>query len=258
MSAAPESSVNPFVLRVYNDGHKGATAFFRNRPFLETLFATPPLSTKDAVTIFVHACSIGAEPYSLALWWLHKVKPLRPGMSIEIVATDIDPEFLQFALEGRYPLSILDGMTDEERSWFQVDGESVIVPDEAHALVRFILPMNFVDTVPMEEFDVVLIMNALTYVSAQEQEETISHAAGYAREVLCMTAFHPDSIARDIARIGFSPLMLNHRQIHEAWVERLSEEPVASDHPDYSWKLPPYDDTCPDFAARYGVIFVRA
>lgn len=140
----------------------------------------------------------------------------------------------------------------------QVEGESASVPDEAHGLVRFIPPMNFVSDVPIEKFDVVLIMNALTHVSSQEQQETISHAAGYARELLCLTAFHPDSIEQDVARIGFSPLMHNHRQIHEAWVERLSGEPVARDHPDYSWKLPPYDDTRADYASRYGVIFVRA
>lgn len=117
MSAPPESSVTPSVLRVYNDGHKGATAFFRNRPFLETLSRRRhcPLSTQDKVTIFVHACSIGAEPYSFALWWLHRVKPGRPNMLIEIVATDIDPEFLEFAVQGCYPQTILEGMTDEER-----------------------------------------------------------------------------------------------------------------------------------------------
>jgi chemotaxis methyl-accepting protein methylase len=257
MSALPEPSAAPFMLRVYNDGHKGATAFFRNRPFLETLFSAPALATKNKIRIFVHACSIGAEPYSLALWWLHKVQPLRAGTSLEIVATDIDLEFLRFAALGHYPKEILEGMTTEEQSWFLLEGETVSVPHEAHAMVRFLAPMNFVNAGPAEEFDVVLIMNALTYVSPQEQTQVISSAAAYARDLLCMTAFHPDSIERDISGIGFSPLMLNHREIHEAWVERLGAERVPADHPDYSWKLPPYDDAYPDYASRFGVIFAR-
>jgi hypothetical protein len=258
MSAPPDTGTPPFMLRVYNDGHKGATAFFRNRPFLDTLFAHPALLKEDKLTVFVHACSIGAEPYSLALWWLHRVKPLHPGMTLEIVATDIDPEFLQFACQGCYPLDVLDGMTQEERSWFQIGEQSVVVPDEAHALVRFVSPMNFVDTVPAEQFDVVLIMNALTYVTPAEQAEAILQAGRYARALLCLTAFHPDSIARDIAGIGFVPWMPHQREIHDAWLERLSGDPVAPDDPDYSWKLPPYDTLRDDYAARYGVIFARA
>lgn len=258
MHKAPERSATPFMLRVYNDGHKGATAFFRNRPFLQTLFDSPALAHKQHISIFVHACSIGAEPYSLALWWLHQVKPLRPDTTLEIVATDIDMEFLQFALHGRYPAEILDGMTEEERAWFQVDGDSVLVPDDAYSLVRFITPMDFVSMGPAEQFDVVLIMNALTYVSPEEQATAIANAAGYARDVLCLTAFHPDSIRQDIERCGFFPLMHRHREIHEAWVERLSTEAVAPDDPDYSWKLPPYDDSREDYAARFGVIFTRS
>ena len=51
--------------------------------------------------------------------------------------------------------------------------------------------------------------------------------------------------------------MLNHQEIHEAWVERLVAEPVAADDPDYSWKLPPYRTEHPDYASRFGVIFVK-
>jgi chemotaxis methyl-accepting protein methylase len=252
-----EETAAAVMLRVYNDGHKGATAFFRNRPFLQTLFSEPTLSGKTHITIFVHACSIGAEPYSLALWWLRHILPTRPGATLDIVATDIDPEFLEVARHACYPEQILDGMTEQERSWFKKEGDAVMVPDEARALVRFVEPANFVSATLAEEVDVVLIMNALTYVTAQDQATALVHAAGYARHLLCLTAFHPDSIAEDAARIGFVPSMRNHQEIHDAWLERISDETVPPGHPDYSWRLPPYDTSHPDYAARFGVIFRR-
>jgi hypothetical protein len=253
----PDQNTAPVMLRAYNDGHKGATAFFRNRPFLETLFGALDLARKDRVRIFVHACSIGAEPYSLALWWLHQVQPAHPGVTLEIVATDIDPEFLHVAQQGCYPEQILSGMTEQERGWFLRDGEAVVVPDAARALVRFVTPMNFVTDGPAEQFDVVLIMNALTYVTEQEQGTALFNAARYARRMLCITAFHPDSIRDDMERIGFSPCPINHREIHEAWVERLFTEAVEPGHPDYSWRLPPYDISRVDYGYRFGVIFHR-
>lgn len=248
----------PVMLRVYNDGHKGATAFFRNRPFLQTLFSEPALSNKSHITMLVHACSIGAEPYSLALWWLRHIQPTRPGATLEIVATDIDPEFLQVARHACYPRQILDGMTEQERGWFITEGDAVLVPDDARELVRFVEPANFVSARFAEEFDVVLIMNALTYTTAQEQAAALANAAGYARHLLCLTAFHPESIGQDMARIGFVPSMRNHQEIHEAWVERISDDIVPVGHPDYSWRLPPYDTGRPDYASRFGVIFRRA
>lgn len=73
--------------------------------------------------------------------------------------------------------------------------------------------------------------------------------------MLCITAFHPDSIACDIEAVGFVPVMKNHRGIHDAWVGRLTAEPVAPGYADYSWKLLPYDDERVDHESRFGVIF---
>ena len=100
-------------------------------------------------------------------------------------------------------------------------------------------------------------MNALTYGSAAEQSMAFDRWAGYTRHVLAATAFHPDSILDDLVRSGFVPCMENHRQIHEAWGDRLVKAPVAPDSPDYSWRLPPYDTSISDHDYRYGSIFLR-
>jgi len=248
----------PIMIRAYNDGHKGATAFFRNRPFLATFFSALKPVCKGRIRILVHASSVGAEPYSLALWWLHRIRSGWPGkVEIDIAATDIDSGFLAFAQQASYPETLLAGMSVEEQSWFEKRDEKLIVPAEARGLVRFLAPMSFVDGDPGEVFDAVLVMNALTYVSAADQALALNQWAGYTRHVLATTAFYPDSIMSDLVRSGFVPCMENHRQIHEAWGDRLAKEPVPPDSPEYSWRLPPYDTPAADYAYRYGTVFLR-
>ena len=252
------NTVEPTMIRVYNGEHKGATAFFRNRPFLDALFSTLHRGAKRPIKILVHACSVGAEPYSLALWWLHRMLPLYGcSAGIDIAATDVDPEFLGFARRGIFPAGVLTGMTSEEQDWFVRDGEEICIPPAASQLVRFLEPMSFVDGNPGEQFDAVLVMNALTYVTVEEQARTISRLADYTRQVLALTAFHPDSIRDDLVRSGFVPCMESHREIHDHWGDRLSKHPVLPGSPDYSWRLPPYDDTLADYAYRYGALFVK-
>lgn len=247
----------PMMIRVYNGEHKGATAFFRNRPFLDAFFSALGQRCERRAKILVHASSVGAEPYSLALWWLHRILPQWKGIAeLDIAATDVDPGFLAFARQGVYPGALLTGMSNEEQSWFAKDGDKIFVPSEARRLVRFLEPMSFVDGNPGEEFDAVLVMNALTYVSPHDQATTLEMLASYTRHLMGVTAFHPDSIRTDLIRSGFEPYEESHREIHEAWGDRLAKGPVSPNSPDYSWRLPPYDDLVVDYLYRFGSLFV--
>jgi hypothetical protein len=245
--------MKPVMLRVYDDGKKGATAFFRNRPFLHTLMEALGQLQRPKVRIFVHAASVGAEPYSLALTHLHR----NPGeFELQIVASDASTGFIEMARAGRYPVQLMPGLTDEERSWFEQSPGELRVPDAAKAMVRFLPPMNFVHDRPEGQFDAVLIMNALTYVSAAEQCAAIALAAEHTN-LLALTAFHPDSIRADLEPAGFTPVMTNHAAIHQAWGDRLTTLPIDPASPEYSWRLPPYSTDHPDFAYRFGSIFQR-
>jgi hypothetical protein len=245
--------MNPVMLRVYDEGKKGATAFFRNRPFLDTLLEALRQLQRPQVRIFVHAASVGAEPYSLALRHLHRTPRT---FELQIVASDASSGFVEIARAGRYPTQLLPGLTDEEQSWFEQFPDELLVPDAAKALVQFIPPMNFVHDRPAGQFDAVLIMNALTYVSAAEQRAAIALAAEYTN-ILALTAFHPDSIRTDLEPAGFTPVMTNHAAIHQAWGDRLTTQPIDPASPEYSWRLPPYSTDHPDFAYRFGSIFQR-
>jgi chemotaxis methyl-accepting protein methylase len=47
-------------------------------------------------------CASGEEPYSLSILWREKILPLFPDASMEIIATDADPDMIGRAREGCY------------------------------------------------------------------------------------------------------------------------------------------------------------
>jgi hypothetical protein len=206
--------------------------------------------------VFFHSCSIGAEPYSLALWYLHRAG----GAPLPVVeASDIEETFLDVARTGVYPRAILDGMSAEEQGWFEpVDDEFVRVPEAARALVRFHPAQSFLQPLPGGPYDVVLAMNSLTYVSPKEQSEAIALMADGARHLLGLSAFHPDSIKDDILRVGFAPVDERRREIHEAWKGRRVVAVPARGTPEYSWQLPPFEHPVEDREYRFSSLFARA
>lgn len=247
--------INPVVLRVYNEDRKGATAFFRNRPFLNTFTDLLHRLPGDECSLLIHACSIGAEPYSLAFWWMNRFG--KSGKRLKIYASDIDNSFLDYAKQGIYPLDILAGMSAEEQSWFKHSVSSVSVPDDIKALVTFMPAMSFNDGVQAKQFDAGMIMNALTYVNPSLQAQAIKHLSANVRHLIALTAFHPDSIKQDIENIGFTPHPDNIEQIHNGWGNRVSNNIIHPTSAEYSWRLPPYDINIPDYQYRLCSIFKR-
>jgi chemotaxis methyl-accepting protein methylase len=246
--------MEPVMLRVYNGANKGATAFFRNRPLLSTLMQELAALEQPRVSVLVHASSIGAEPYSLALWHLaHSAS----SFELAIHATDIDAQFLAMAQKGEYPADLSRGLTAVEKSWFESHGNVLRVPAAARSMVNFLPPMNFVRQRPEGHYDAVLIMNALTYVTPAEQRLAIAGAAQSSRSLLALTAFHPDSIRADIEAVNFEPVMASHQLIHESWGDRLTDNPIDPGSQEYSWRLPRYDGSRVDAAWRFGALFRR-
>lgn len=249
------TSAEPIMIRVYNDGHKGATAFFRNRAFLDRFVSLLDRMPEGEVRVLVHASSVGAEPYSLALWWLHRIGARK---ALKIFSTDLDAGFLQVAQAAVYPAEILDGMSSEEQGWFESCDGGVRVAAGARSMVTFLPAMSFVDGNPGGAFDAVLIMNALTYVTPQQQGQAIANIASYTKHLMALTAFHPDNIRQDIERVGFVPDGDALECIHAAWGDRLSAQAISPDSPDYAWRLPPFDAEHPDAAYRFCSIFLRS
>lgn len=98
------------------------TEFFRNKELFEKFeeILTTDLSKKfDSIAIWSAACSIGAEPYSLAMIVDRNALPLKR----QILATDIDETILKKAQKGQFkrdelknvsPLDLRDYFTETD------------------------------------------------------------------------------------------------------------------------------------------------
>jgi chemotaxis methyl-accepting protein methylase len=242
MRLAAEARDDKTMLRAYSGEQKGATAFFRNRPLLHTLTHLLKAWAPDPprkLRILFHSASIGAEPYSFAVWF--RMHGLGRQFALEISATDINAEFLDFARSARYPVTVLETMTAEEKAYFEPAGENEVAPvEEIRRMVGFLPAMSFLDPLA-GAFDVVLVLNALTYVSESEQGLAIQRIADYNTRYLVLTAFHPDTIQGDLRQQRYLPVTDNIEAIHNGWHERIQPEPAATrGTAEYSWVLPPF------------------
>ena len=251
MTAQP--SINPLMLRVYKDDKKGATAFFRNRVFLDFVLNLVADSAKGrAAEVLFHACSIGAEPYSFAAASIEK------SIDVMIDATDIEPEFVKAAKQGVYPAQIVGYMRPDEKKWF-----AAITPNEVQIDEKVKARVNFLDACSLTEpvakkYDAVFAMNVLTYLSPEAQTKAIATMAQSANRYLCITAFHPDQIKADIEAAGLKPVLINQEQIHNSWGDRIRPNGAQRGTPEYSWVCPPYNTDFDDYAWRYCAIFEKA
>lgn len=238
------------MLRVYKGDKKGATAFFRNRVFLETVIGLLR-AVGDAPGVLFHACSIGAEPYSFA------AAAQAAGLDVAIDATDIEPDFIKAAQTAVYPARITERMTDGEKRWFDPAGQGqVALSVLVREAVRFLPARSLAD--PLEDtYDAVFAMNVLTYLTPSAQTSAIATMAKSAKTYLCLTAFHPDTIKADIEAAGFEPVMENQAEIHNAWGDRVRAGGAQPGTPEYSWVVPPYNTDRDDYEWRYGAIFRR-
>jgi chemotaxis methyl-accepting protein methylase len=200
-------------LWVCSDTSHGHTAFFRNRPLLQTLFAQLERAEQATFDVLFHACSIGAEVYSFAI-----AARLLSSKTFRLFATDENAEFLEHAKNGVYPVEVLEGLSAQESSFFtRVDAHEVQVALQCRNEVQFLAPESFVQFQSTNTYDVVFLLNALVYVDASAQSQAIKNIATYNTGFLLTTAFHMETIKTDLDRCGYMPVTNNLEAIHDAW-----------------------------------------
>jgi hypothetical protein len=227
------------MLRIYDGQFKGATAFFRNRPLLNTLIPLLAKFETPKLRILFHAASIGAELYSFMVYW--HLQNLDKKMELEVFATDISPAFLAYAKKAVYPKEIIESMTSEERAFFiATPDDTVTLQESLLRLVTFLPPQSFVER-PPEHYDIIFCLNALTYVSEQQQAVAIDNMASACSHYLLLNCFHPDTIIADLQRNGLHPVTNHIETIHNCWSERINNEfkPLRGT-PEYSWVIPSF------------------
>jgi chemotaxis protein methyltransferase CheR len=134
------------------------------------------------IRLWSAGCSSGEEPYSLALTLLNAM-PDAGERDILILASDIDPDMLARAQDGRYPIERLGDIPTRLRSrQISVDSaygtQQFSFSDTVRNLIRF-RHLNLLKEWPIRgQFDVIFCRNVMIYFDQPTQEDIWTRFCG--------------------------------------------------------------------------------
>ncbi len=185
--------------------------FFRDKERFDELErrVLPGLAASgQAVRVWSAGCSIGAEPYSLAII----LRELAPGRQHSIVATDIDETILQRARGGgSYSAADIRGTSAERRArWFTEGDDGLFsVQPGIREMVTFQKQDLLRDPFPRGPFDLVVCRNVVIYFTEEAKEKIYRGFVGTLRlgGVLFVggteAIMHPQELGLEVVAPGF-------------------------------------------------------
>ncbi len=151
------------------------TSFFRESHHFQVLtdFVQNRSASGKKIRIWCAASSTGEEPYSIAMTLVEAFGRYDPPA--EIVASDIDSNVLREASAGIYPLTRIEGLTNEQKKQFFLRGKGsnagkARVVEPLRRLIEF-KKINLLDeTWPLNgPFDVIFCRNVMIYFDKPTQ-----------------------------------------------------------------------------------------
>ena len=158
----------------------GVTTFFRDAGAFEAVqrIVLPRLfkgkGANDTVRVWVPGCATGEEAYSLAMLLREHMDGLDIiAPRVQVFATDIDEPAIGTARAGRYPATLLDGLSPERRErFFSRQENSYVVTKEIRDLCTF-SAHSLVRDPPFSRMNLVSCRNLLIYLDADLQAVVI-------------------------------------------------------------------------------------
>lgn len=146
------------------------TEFFRNPEIFDDLkekLKTELLINNKSLKIWSAACSIGAEPYSIAII----LDNLNPYIKHNIIATDIDSTILEKAKNGQYSYSDIKNVEKEKLDkYFKVFGDKYVIDNKIKNMVTFkkhdLILENY-----EKDFDLIVCRNVVIYFNQDIKNE---------------------------------------------------------------------------------------
>ena len=145
------------------------TEFFRNPEIFNELSkkVSSELSYNSGLKVWSAACSIGAEPYSLAMI----MDNLGPNANHKIVATDIDSTILQKAKSGEYVYSEIKNVSKQFLDrYFIVKEDKYCVNSHIKKMVEFKKHDLILDNYE-SNFDLIVCRNVVIYFNQDVKEK---------------------------------------------------------------------------------------
>ena len=182
-------TIDGYVARLRDDGQEvttlfrdlliNVTTFFRDPDAFASLAAhvIPKLfegrGADGTVRLWIPGCATGEEVFSIAILLREHMATLSTASRVQLFATDIDETALAVARAARYPLALLENVSEERRArFFQLDGRSCIVAKDVRDLCVFSPHSVFRDP-PFSRIDLISCRNLLIYFGADIQNNVL-------------------------------------------------------------------------------------
>jgi two-component system CheB/CheR fusion protein len=167
------------VNTLFRDLLIGVTNFFRDVKAFEALeeLVMPRLfkgkGPSDTIRVWVPGCATGEEVYSLAILLREQAEQSRSRVKVQIFATDIDEAALSVARSGRYPDTLLQGVSKQRlERFFTSEGTSYVINKPIRDLCVF-SSHSVVRDPPFSRMDMISCRNLLIYLNSELQNHVI-------------------------------------------------------------------------------------
>jgi two-component system CheB/CheR fusion protein len=167
------------VNTLFRDLLIGVTNFFRDTKAFEALeqVVMPRLfegkGASDTIRVWVPGCATGEEVYSLAIMLREQAEQSRSRVKVQIFATDIDEAALGVARAGRYPDTLLQGVSKERlERFFTSEGTSYVINKPIRDMCVF-SSHSVVRDPPFSRMDLISCRNLLIYLNSELQGHVI-------------------------------------------------------------------------------------
>lgn len=169
----------PEVDTLFKDMLIGVTNFFRDPEafkFLEEKAIPDMLKTRSPGTqirIWTVGCSTGEEAYSTAILLSEVMDKLKEHFDIQVFATDIDSQAIEYARMGVYPDSIAADVSEERLNKFFIKVENTYkVKKQVRETIVFAV-QNVIKDPPFSKIDMVVCRNLLIYMDSDLQKRIL-------------------------------------------------------------------------------------
>lgn len=165
------------VMILFKEMLIGVTSFFRDPEAFNVLRSKvlPMLFEKKPqghnFRIWVPACSTGEEAYSIAILIKDYLRQRSMDHSVQIFATDLDEESIDYSRQGIYSEDIVKDVPKELlRRYFMKKGNFYQVDKSVREMIIFAV-QNLIKDPPFTRLDLVSCRNFLIYLDAELQDK---------------------------------------------------------------------------------------
>jgi chemotaxis protein methyltransferase CheR len=189
------------ISRFYRDKMMFA---FLEQEVLPTLAQQVIARGGDCLKVWCVGSGSGEEPYTIVLVWQLRLQSQFPGLKLQVIATDADPNMIRRAGEACYQYGTVKNLPEEWREQaFARQAENYCLKPEYQSDIRFRVE-DVREATPAEEFDLVLCRNLVfTYFDEDQQEEILRRIQAVLRDEGALVIGIHENLPEAIA--GFRP-----------------------------------------------------